>query len=107
VLYFAALAYFIFKLFRLYQHKNKPNEDQAHRDFDYTSARKSLTTFAVIAVILIVLTITNACVCIINFDKGLKPHIMWRKVQDDDEKVDMTEMPHMSNNQIPSRMTID
>ena len=41
----------------------------------YLGARKELTTFAVITIILIVLTIVNACVCAYNFGKGLAPYV--------------------------------
>lgn len=47
-LYFAGMAYFIFRLVRMYQ----PAKAR-----QYLPARKSLTTFAVITIILIVLTI--------------------------------------------------
>ncbi|KAI9852458.1 MAG: hypothetical protein M1830_006792 [Pleopsidium flavum] len=97
-LYFAALAYFLFKLVRMYE----PSRAQT-----YAPVRKSLTTFAVITVILIILTIVNACVCTNNFNKGLKPHISKRKLESEDEKVTMTEMPNLAHGPVPSRMTID
>ncbi|KAH0536511.1 hypothetical protein FGG08_006636 [Glutinoglossum americanum] len=96
--YFAALAYFLFKLVRMYQPVREKN---------YKPARRSLTTFAIITVILIVLTIINAIVCTGNFDKGLKPHITKRKLENEDEKVSDTEMPSMAHGPVPSRMTID
>jgi len=99
ILYFAALAYFLFKLVRMYQH--------THRAQLYLPARRSLTTFAVITVILIVLTIINACVCTANFDRGLKPHIVKPKMDSDDEKATMTEMPNLALGPVPSRMVID
>ncbi len=97
-LYFAALAYFLFKLVRMYE----PSHERT-----YAPVRKSLTTFAVITVILIILTIVNACVCTYNFNKGLKPHISKRKLESEDEKVTMTEMPNLAHGPVPSRMTID
>ncbi|KAI9771077.1 MAG: hypothetical protein M1840_002428 [Geoglossum simile] len=97
--YFAALAYFLFKLVRMYQ---------PSRELVYLAARRSLTTFAVITVILIVLTIANAIACTRNFDKGLKPHITKRKLENEEEKVMTTEMqPSMAHGPVPSRMTID
>lgn len=42
-----------------------PKKDQ------YESARKSLTFFAAITILLIILTIANACVCYRNFDNEL------------------------------------
>ncbi|KAI9816960.1 MAG: hypothetical protein M1832_004944 [Thelocarpon impressellum] len=98
-LYFAALGYFIFKLVRIYEPGYKEK---------YAPAARSLTTFGVITVILIVITIVNACVCTHNFGKGLKPHISSRKTVQDEEKVTMTEMPSYSHQgPVPSRMTID
>ncbi|CZT52353.1 uncharacterized protein RSE6_13673 [Rhynchosporium secalis] len=103
-LFFCGMAYFIFKLARMYQ--------PSRRD-DYLPVRKSLTSFAVITIVLIVLTIANACVCMANFDKGLKPHIMKRKIGGEEaaEKLDnMTELPdlkHGANQPVSSRMTID
>ncbi|OOO10124.1 Sec61beta family protein [Aspergillus oryzae] len=52
LLYFAALAYFLFKLYRIYD-KNTYQE--------YLQAQRSLTFFAVITLVLIVMTIINAC----------------------------------------------
>jgi len=73
----------------------------------YIPVRKSLTTFAVITVILIVSTIGLAISCMLNFNKGLKPHIARRKVESEEEKGYMTEMPNLANGPMPSRMTID
>ncbi|KAI9805878.1 MAG: hypothetical protein M1825_000492 [Sarcosagium campestre] len=100
ILYFAGLAYFSFKLGRMY------TKSQVRR---YGSARRSLTTFAVIALILIVITIINAAVCTYNFGRGLRPHITKRKVESELEKDVTTEMPQYGNGQgpMPSRMTID
>ncbi|KAI9848760.1 MAG: hypothetical protein M1837_006847 [Sclerophora amabilis] len=99
ILYFAALAYFLFKLIRMYE--------PGTRDI-YAPASKSLTTFAVITVILIVVTIVNACVCTHNFGRGLKPHVTRRKMESEEEKVTMTEMPDYKTGAPPAnRMTID
>lgn len=81
VLYFAALAYFLFKLVRMY---NNSNPARVH---DYEPARRSLTTFAAITVVLLVVTIVNAAVCTKNFGKGLKPHIQRRRVPSAEEQV--------------------
>jgi hypothetical protein len=102
-LYVCGLAYFIFKLARMYQKGHLNN---------YLPVRKSLTSFAVITIILIVLTIANASVCMSNFNLGLKPHIMKRKIGGEEaaEKMDnMTELPDMQPGHAPvsSRMTID
>ncbi|KAJ5037560.1 uncharacterized protein L3040_007732 [Drepanopeziza brunnea f. sp. 'multigermtubi'] len=103
LLYFCGLAYFIFKLTRMYQ---------PSREVNYLPVRKSLTSFAVLTIILIILTIANACVCMANFDKGLRPHIMRREIGGEEvEKMEhMTELPDLKHGQplpISSRMTID
>ncbi|CAL3972246.1 unnamed protein product [Diplocarpon coronariae] len=102
-LYFCGLAYFIFKLARMYQ---------PSREKDYLPVRKSLTSFAVITIVLLILTISNASVCMANFDKGLKPHIKKRQIGGEEaEKLDnMTELPDLKHGQhvpVSGRMTID
>ncbi|MCJ1378836.1 hypothetical protein MMC17_001935 [Xylographa soralifera] len=97
-LYFCAVAYFIFKLVRMYNGPKVTN---------YIPVRKSLTIFAVITVILIIITIINAIVCTQNFDTGLKRYIEHRKLESEDEKSYMTEMPNLSHGPAPSRMMID
>ncbi|KAE8319097.1 hypothetical protein BDV41DRAFT_571415 [Aspergillus transmontanensis] len=77
LLYFAALAYFLFKLYRIYD-KNTYQE--------YLQAQRSLTFFAVITLVLIVMTIINACMCMHNFHKGLKPHVNRKKARKEAEK---------------------
>lgn len=72
-LYFVGMAYFVFKLVRMY------DSDQAYK---YAPAKHSLTTFAVLAILLLIVTIVTAVVCMMNFNKGLKPHIQKRKVPD-------------------------
>ncbi|KAF5021592.1 hypothetical protein F66182_6374 [Fusarium sp. NRRL 66182] len=100
ILYLGALSYFVFKLVRIYQ----PGHRQA-----YDAVRRSLTAFAVITILLILLTIANAIVCMRNFGKGLKPHLQSlsrkRKV---DEKPDINSINMQDvKPQNPSRMTID
>jgi len=97
-LYFGGLAYFVFKLVRMYQ---------ARRAAPYLAVRKPLTIFAVITIVLIVVTIVNAIMCASNFRKGLKPYIASRKVESEAEKPNMMEMPNLSHGPVPSRMTID
>ncbi|KAL9000166.1 MAG: hypothetical protein Q9169_001068 [Polycauliona sp. 2 TL-2023] len=109
-LYFAGLAYFLFKLARMWQ-VNGPRYNL------YNAVRRPLTTFAVITVLLIILTIVNACMCTANFGRGLKPHIAGRKMESEEEKLasnNMTEMPNYNYGYGPgpggamgSRMTID
>ncbi|KAG5361371.1 UPF0658 Golgi apparatus membrane protein [Yarrowia sp. C11] len=66
----AALAYFIFKLVRIY------DPDQ---EYKYEAVRKSLTIFAAITMALVTATMALSVVCILNFHKGLKPIIEGRK----------------------------
>ncbi len=80
---------------------------QPSRAAPYLKVRKSLTTFAVITILLIIITIINAIMCAINFRKGLKPYIAKRKVESEEEKPNMMEMPNLSHGPVPSRMTID
>ncbi|KAM7222175.1 hypothetical protein V8F06_002447 [Rhypophila decipiens] len=98
LLYFGGLAYFFFKLVRIYQ----PIKE-AH----YRAVRRSLTAFAVLTILLIILTIINAFICMNNFGAGLKQHLVKPKGQDP-EKEDANS--YQMNEQKPplsSRMTID
>ncbi|KAL4785327.1 hypothetical protein BJX76DRAFT_184110 [Aspergillus varians] len=100
LLYFAAMAYFLFKLVRMYQPENQN---------DYMPARRSLTFFAIITLLLIVMTIINACICMHNFHKGLKPHINKKKKDKNAEK-NSTELSNVTGQvpgQVPGRMMID
>ncbi|KIX07302.1 uncharacterized protein Z518_01955 [Rhinocladiella mackenziei CBS 650.93] len=77
ILYFGGLAYFIFKMVRMYS----PSHEGP-----YLPARKELTTFAILTIILILLTIANACLCANNYNKGLKPYVNKSSSNEDDEK---------------------
>jgi hypothetical protein len=99
VCYFGGLAYFIFKLARMYQPSHEGN---------YLPVRKNLTSFAVITIILILLTIVNASMCMANFNKGLKKHVYKRNLGADEEKpVQMTDPDLNDGPGDPNRMTID
>lgn len=109
LVYFAAMAYFIFKLVRMYDTNNY------NKVLEYLPARKSLTVFAVITILLLVVTIVTACVCTRNFNKGLKPHIQNRKVDSPDDpkfsspfagEQGFNGPPHQLG-AVPHRMTID
>ncbi|KAJ5921753.1 hypothetical protein N7454_009227, partial [Penicillium verhagenii] len=96
LLFFAAMAYFVFKLFRMY----------AVATFtDYLPARPSMTFFAVITLILIVITIVNACLCVNNFHRGLKPHISKKKVKPEEKTTELS--ANLASVAVPSRMMID
>jgi len=76
-LYFGGLGYFIFKMVRMYS----PGWELA-----YLPARKELTTFAVLTLILILVTIGYACICAHNYNKGLKQYVNKPQAVVDDEK---------------------
>jgi NADH:ubiquinone oxidoreductase subunit 6 (subunit J) len=98
VVYFIALAYFLFKLIRMYV-------AGVRRQEEYKPARKSLTVFAVLTILLLLLTIVIACMCTHNFNKGLKPHVNKKTVSSD--KAYGTEMPSVEGPQRTQRMEID
>ncbi|KAH8728321.1 hypothetical protein GQ44DRAFT_45581 [Phaeosphaeriaceae sp. PMI808] len=99
IVYFIAMAYFLFKLIRMWI-ANLDRQDE------YKPARKSLTAFAVLTILLLVFTIIVACTCTHNFNKGLKPHIN-NKVVQSDGKAYNTEMPSISGPAPSQRMEID
>lgn len=101
-LYFAALAYFFFKLVRIYE--------PGYEDH-YEAVRRSLTAFAVLTIVLIICTIINAFICWRNFGAGLKDHLkghLFRssRHQDEEKSNDAYQMQDQKP-QLPSRMTID
>lgn len=98
IVFHGSMAYFLFKLVRMYTDKARLAQ--------YLPARRSLTSFAVITLLLITVTIINAITCMLNFNKGLKPHITKRKFPSEEEKHGMTEMSPTTHS-VPSRMTID
>lgn len=99
VFYFIALGYFLFKLIRMYV-------ATLDRRDEYKPARKSLTAFAVLTILLLIFTIIVACICTHNFNKGLKPHVN-NKAVPKDGKAYNTEMPSLSGPNPPQRMEID
>ncbi|OQO11931.1 hypothetical protein B0A48_03658 [Cryoendolithus antarcticus] len=105
VIYFAAMAYFIFKLFRMYDNSNP------EKVLEYYPARKSLTTFAVLTILLLVVTIVTAGLCTKNFNKGLAPHVRRRKIANPEDSYKPYPSAHDLNNHpmgpVPNRMTID
>lgn len=97
VLYLGGLAYFIFKLSRIYT--------PYKREF-YQPVKKSMTAFAVITILLIVMTIINAMVCLMNFGAGLKQHLQAKPQQIDKDQASYS-MNDVKQTALPSRMTID
>ncbi|CAO3704086.1 unnamed protein product [Rhizopus stolonifer] len=63
----AGVAYFIFKIYRIY------DASQADK---YKYVNEVLTFFACVTLFLLLLTIINAAICWSNFDKGLKGHLL-------------------------------
>lgn len=98
--YFIAMGYFLFKLIRMYI----ANLD---RQEDYKPARKSLTAFAALTILLLIFTIIIACMCTHNFNKGLKPHVNNKAIKDNDGKAYNTEMPSIAGPAPSQRMEID
>lgn len=101
VIYFIALGYFLFKLVRMYA-------ADIGRLRDYTPARKSLTSFAVLTVLLLVITIVTACICTHNFNKGLKPFVNEKSMDKTEEgKGERYGLPSLSGPAPATRMEID
>ncbi|KAK6063052.1 hypothetical protein SCUP515_12755 [Seiridium cupressi] len=92
------LAYFIFKLSRIY--------DPVKGTY-YLPVKKSMTAFAVITIILIVITIVNCLVCTLNFGAGLKQHLQSAPQRGMDKDQASYSMGDVKQSQLPSRMTID
>ena len=95
---FGALSWFLFKLVRIYQKETK----QA-----YSAVQRSLTAFAVITILLLILTIANAIICTMNFGSGLKGHLKASKGRDEEKPDQHSISLHDVKPQLPSRMTID
>ena len=98
VTYFGGLAYFFFKLVRIYQ----PGHSQ-----DYKAVQRSLTAFAVLTILLIILTIINAFICMNNFGAGLKPYLLHSKGPDPEKEDANSYQMNDQKPALPSRMTID
>jgi NADH:ubiquinone oxidoreductase subunit 6 (subunit J) len=99
VVYFIAMGYFLFKLIRMYI-------ADVNRQADYKPARKSLTAFAALTLLLLIFTIVIACMCTHNFNKGLKPHVNNKAIKEDGKAYN-TEMPSISGPTPSQRMEID
>jgi len=104
IFYFAALAYFIFKLVRIYASGSK-------RQVQYSTASKTLTIFAAITILLLLVTIMIAFWCTSNFNNGLKAHVNKRsKAAEANQKWAMDDVPTKAGfpgNPGGSRMEID
>lgn len=80
VYFVCAMAYFLFKLIRMYA---------GPKSAQYGSARRPLATFAILTLILLVLSIINAAICMRNFGKGLKNYVAQRTVGHDPASPEM------------------
>jgi hypothetical protein len=60
------LAFFIFKILRLYQHSHER---------DYLPARRNISSFGIATIILSAINIGVAIKCMTNFNTGLKAHV--------------------------------
>lgn len=98
ICYVGALAYFVFKLVRIYQ--------PSHAAF-YMPVRKSLTAFAVLAIMLLILTITNAFYCMGNYSAGLKTHLLKKKPSEEKGDAGSSVDSYALKPSVPTRMTID
>ncbi|KAH6657788.1 hypothetical protein BKA67DRAFT_532979 [Truncatella angustata] len=98
VLYLGGLAYFIFKLSRIYDTTKGPF---------YQPVKKSMTAFAVITILLIVITVVNCMVCMLNFGAGLKQHLYNKPNDMDKDQVSYSMNDVKQSTQLPTRMTID
>ena len=74
VLFLCGIAYVLFKIIRLYT-KYTSAYDLAIRPGEYFMGRKSLLTFGIITLVLLVATIVLEVVSICNYGKGLLPSV--------------------------------
>lgn len=103
-IYFAGMAYFIFKIVRMYDTRNP------EKVLEYYAARETLTTFAVITLILLIVTIITAFLCMKNFGKGLKRHVLKKRSGVDSDPKDGAYYDQGQGQQLgtlPGRMVID
>ncbi|CAG9996961.1 unnamed protein product [Clonostachys byssicola] len=80
ILYLGALSYFIFKSARVL------SNDSIWQEY-YKAVRKPLAAFALITIVLIVITIINAIYCMHNFGKGLKDYFGKRSKNEPDQEM--------------------
>lgn len=83
--YFGGLAYFCFKLYRMYQ-KEKQGP--------YLAARTELTIFAVLTIGLLVSTIIIACMCAHNYGQGLEPYVRGGRSKETSDRLEIGSIEH-------------
>ncbi|QIW97632.1 hypothetical protein AMS68_003150 [Peltaster fructicola] len=104
-IYFAAMAYFVFKLVRMWDDSTPEAKKKVE---EYISARTSLTTFAIITIILLIVTIMTAFLCMRNFNEGLRPYVMKSKSGNEfDLSKPYNEEYGQQLGTVPGRMVID
>jgi len=99
----SALIYFVYKLVRVLMNKNDASNPTRQQQFQ--SVWKSLTTFSVIAIILLLVTFVFAIIVLRNFGRGLK-HTM-TKNQKEHTRWGSQHLHHHAMSANPNRMSID
>ncbi|TFY73536.1 hypothetical protein EWM64_g9059 [Hericium alpestre] len=90
-----ALVYFAYKLIKVLIHKTEP---------DFAPVWQSLTTFSIIAIILLMATFVYACIVMKNFGRGLKEQITKKQMTSGGSKHNKA-YPSLSVR--PNRMSIE
>jgi hypothetical protein len=99
VWYLLGVAYFLFKLIRMYQ----PSQS-----WKYLATRKTLTAFAIVTLLLIFATATYMIICMRNFGSGLKQVISGGNRSPIEQKYPMDDTnPFGDQPKTSVRMTID
>ena len=80
IFFIGGIAYYVFKLVRMFQ----PSEETP-----FLPVRKSLTTFAIITLVLVLATAILTLKCMFNFNKGLKDYIQVKRMSQDNDKLEM------------------
>ena len=102
ILCFPGMAYFLYKLIRLYTVGNPRKKDR------FIRARKTLTVFAAITVVFLILTIVFSIKVLINFGSGLKKTEKNRRPSlNDSIPIDDTNDSNSLKNPKETRMIID
>jgi len=99
----SALIYFVYKLVRVSMYKNDASNPARQKQFQ--SVWRSLTTFSVIAIILLLATFVFAIIVLRNFGRGLK-HTM-TKNQKEHTRWGSQHLHHHTMSANPNRMSID
>lgn len=82
VLCFAGLAYFLYKLIRMYT-------TTGAKHTQYLKSRKTLTVFAAITIAFLIITIASTIKCMMNFGKGLKDKNTLQQADTEEQAIDL------------------